>query len=234
MWSELAQATEPAPQGWSAAGEQLLRHAEQRPDAFWPVVAVALPLLLVAGIGLIVVRWLLPAWREEKKADRESLVTALRQRGEEAAKDAEKDRELAKTQNEAIVQRIENKVERVTGELARIDARVERHGELLSPNRELGQRMERLSSELAQVGSNVQRILTKLGIGVVLAVVLCTPSTTASGSGRGGACSTADDAALGTQQPAERPPLPSYRTRALGGPPTPASGQAGRGQCVTQ
>ena len=173
MWIQLAQAAEPPPQGWSAAGEASLRHAEQRPEAFWPVVAVALPLLIVAGIGLIVVRWILPAWREEKKADRDSLVTALRQRGEEAAKDAEKDRELAKIQNEAIVQRIENKVERVTGELAKMDARVERHTEMLSPTKELGQRMDRLSGELGQLNAQVQRILAKLGIVLLLIVLLC-------------------------------------------------------------
>lgn len=175
----LSQAVEPSPSGWASTGERVVDMAHSKPEAFWPVVAVALPLIIVGGIGLIVWKAILPAWREEKKADRESLVTALRQRGEEAAKDAEKDRELVKTQHEMLIQRIEGKVERVTGELAKVDGRVtqelakidsrsERLGELLSPTRELNVRMDRLNTELQQLSALVQRIVSKIGILLLL------------------------------------------------------------------
>lgn len=131
----LAQATpppEPSPHGWAQTGEKLVGLAAAQPDAFWPIVAVSLPLLTVAGMVLLVVKWLLPAWREEKKADRDALVTALKQRGEEAERDAAKDRELAKTQSEALVGRIETKIDGIRSEVAKIDGRVERHSEVLA------------------------------------------------------------------------------------------------------
>lgn len=123
---------EPSPGGWTATGEKIVSLAHSQPDAFWPVVAVALPLVLLVGIGILLVRWVIPAWREEKKADRDSLVAALRQRGEEAERDATKDRELAKSQSEALVGRIETKIDGIRSEVAKIDGRVERHSEVLA------------------------------------------------------------------------------------------------------
>lgn len=123
---------EPSPGGWTATGEKIVGLAHSQPDAFWPVVAVALPLVLLVGIGILLVRWVIPAWREEKKADRDSLVAALRQRGEEAERDATKDRELAKSQSEALVGRIETKIDGIRTEVAKIDGRVERHSEVLA------------------------------------------------------------------------------------------------------
>lgn len=127
-----AQTSEPAPQGWAGTGEKIVGLAHSQPDAFWPVVAVALPLVLLAGGAILLVKYVIPAWREEKKADRDSLVAALRQRGEEAERDATKDRELAKSQSEALVGRIETKIDSIRTEVAKIDGRVERHSEVLA------------------------------------------------------------------------------------------------------
>lgn len=132
LTAQAAPAAEPSPGGWAATGEKIVGLAHSQPDAFWPVVAVALPLVLLVGIGILIVRWVIPAWRAEKQLDRDSLVAALRQRGEEAERDAAKDREVAKAQNEAIVQRVESKVDRITGELAKVGERVERHSEVLA------------------------------------------------------------------------------------------------------
>lgn len=131
----LAQATpppEPAPQGWHATGEAVLRHAESRPDIFWPLltvaVAVGIPVLLV----LAFVRWGLPFLREEAQKNRDNLAAALRDRAREALEDSAAARELGRVEKEALVNRVESKLDRVTGELQRVGERVERHSEVLA------------------------------------------------------------------------------------------------------
>lgn len=144
----LAQA-EPAPAGWSATGEALVRHAEARPDIAFPLLAVISPLALIAGLVWVVVRFVLPAWREEKKLDREHQTSALKTIREDAAGDAAAVRELALAQNQALVARVETKVDRQTGEIEKISGRLDRHGEVLQ---RVAERVaERIPSKLALI-----------------------------------------------------------------------------------
>lgn len=134
---------EPPPAGWSAAGENILRHAESKPDTFFPLLGIAIPCVLLFAAGLIVVRYVVPAYKEQKQLDREHAKerdTLFREhaerlllaRGKDAAEDAAALRELHRERNEALVQRVEGRIERVTGEIAKIGDRLERHGETLS------------------------------------------------------------------------------------------------------
>lgn len=123
---------EPPPAGWAAAPEALLRHAEARPDVFWPVAATVLPLLIVGAFLVLVVRWVLPAWREEKEADRKALAEALKLQSEETKRDAEKDREVARAQNDAVVSRIEGKLDSTREDLRRSSDRIDRISEQLA------------------------------------------------------------------------------------------------------
>ena len=134
---------EPPPAGWSATGETILRHAESKPDTFFPLLGIAIPCCLLFAAGLIVVRYVVPAYREQKQLDREHAKERdalfrehaeklLLARGKDAADDAAALRELHRERNEALVQRVEGRIERVTGEIAKIGDRLERHGETLS------------------------------------------------------------------------------------------------------
>lgn len=125
-------APEPPPAGWAAAPEVLLKHAEARPDVFFPVAATVLPLLIVGGFLVLVVRWILPAWRTEKEADRKALAEALKLQSEETKRDAEKDREVARAQNDAVVSRIEGKLDSTREDLRRSSDRIDRISEQLA------------------------------------------------------------------------------------------------------
>lgn len=131
MFLILAQA-EPAPAGWGAGAEIAVKHAEQRPDVFFPLLASVGFLAIIVGAGYAVVKFAIPAWRAEKAADREHLTALVIQRGREAQEDVAAARALAEAQHKALRETIGDRVERVTGEIARLVDRSERHGDLLS------------------------------------------------------------------------------------------------------
>jgi flagellar biosynthesis/type III secretory pathway M-ring protein FliF/YscJ len=117
----IAGLVEPSPQGWADTGERLVRLADTHREAFWPVVAVLIALaspLLIAGI---VWKVLIPAWREEKKLDRE-----------QEARDRAAERELEKANNDALIAQLGGKLDRMVAELDRVSARIERQGEALA------------------------------------------------------------------------------------------------------
>lgn len=117
----IALLVEPSPQGWADTGERLVRLADTHREAFWPVAAVLIALLLPLLLGAIVWKGILPAWREEKKLDRE-----------QEARDRAAERELEKANNEALIAQLGGKLDRVLAELDRVSARLERHGESLA------------------------------------------------------------------------------------------------------
>jgi hypothetical protein len=84
---------------------------ETRPNV-WLAVGVAVgPLLTAVIIGWGVVKFLLPYVKEELAASRKHMSDALAARGNEAVDDIKAARELARVQHEAIVERIEGKIE---------------------------------------------------------------------------------------------------------------------------
>lgn len=128
----LAQAAEPAPAGWERGADYVVRHAEQRPDVIFPLLAVAGLLAVILGAGYLLTKVVLPAWRSEKAADREHLTALVVQRGKEAMEDVAAFRELAKAQQAAIVERVGDAVQRQTGEILKLVDRSERHTDLLT------------------------------------------------------------------------------------------------------
>ena len=71
-------------------------------------------------------KFAIPAWRAEKAADREHLTALVVQRGREAQEDVAAARALAEAQHKALRETIGDRVERVTGEIARLVDRSER------------------------------------------------------------------------------------------------------------
>lgn len=124
--------TEPAPAGWERGADFAVKHAEQRPDIFFPLLASVGFLAIIVGAGWLFVKYALPAWRDEKKLDREHLTALVVQRGKEAMEDVAAFRELAKAQQAAIVERVGDAVSRQTGELQKLVDRSERHTDLLT------------------------------------------------------------------------------------------------------
>lgn len=127
----LAQA-EPTPAGWERGADFAVKHAEQRPDIFFPLLASVGFLAIIVGAGYAFVKFAIPAWRDEKKLDREHLTALVVQRGKEAMEDVAAFRELAKAQQQAIVERVGDAVQRQTGEILKLVDRSERHTDLLT------------------------------------------------------------------------------------------------------
>ena len=145
----LAQAAaEPPPSGYTSAADLALKHAESHPDVFFPLVAALIPLAVIGGLALLYVKWHLPAQREERKLDRESLAKVLGDKDVIAATDMAQTRELAKTQQQALITQIGDEVRRSTGEILKLADRSERHGDLLS------------------------RVAAKVGVGLLIALAL--------------------------------------------------------------
>lgn len=90
-----------------------------------PLLFVAICLLAIFG-GLVwwVAFRFWPGHREEKALDRAHLAELLRQRGDEAADDIKQAREIAGLQHEAIVKRVEGKLDDVHTDVKRIAAKV--------------------------------------------------------------------------------------------------------------
>ncbi len=124
--------TEPPPSGWERGADYVVKHAEQRPDVLFPLLASVGFLAIIVGAGYAFVKFAIPAWRDEKKLDREHLTALVVQRGREAMEDVAAFRELAKAQQAAIVERVGDAVSRQTGELQKLVDRSERHTDLLT------------------------------------------------------------------------------------------------------
>lgn len=90
-----------------------------------PLLFVAICLLAIFG-GLVwwVAFRFWPGHREEKALDRAHLAELLRQRGLEAADDIKQAREIAGLHHEAIVKRVEGKLDDVHTDVKRIAAKV--------------------------------------------------------------------------------------------------------------
>lgn len=90
-----------------------------------PLLFIALALLLILGYALWwVTHKLWPQHLEEQQKTRDHMTAMMTTRGKEAAEDAERDRELHKAQNEVIVNRVENKIAGVSGQVADVHGRV--------------------------------------------------------------------------------------------------------------
>lgn len=90
-----------------------------------PLLFIALALLLILGYALWwVTHKLWPQHLEEQQKTRDHMTAMMTTRGKEAAEDAERDRELHKAQNEVIVNRVENKIAGVSGQVADVHERV--------------------------------------------------------------------------------------------------------------
>lgn len=91
---------------------ETVRSAVETHPNVWLAVGTALgPLATAVLIGWGVVKFLLPYVKEELAASRAHMAEALTKRGTEAADDVKAARELARVQHEAIVERIEGKIE---------------------------------------------------------------------------------------------------------------------------
>lgn len=99
---------------------ETVRAAVETHPNIWLAVGVAVgPVATAALIGWVAIRFALPAVREELAASRLHMSEALAKRGVEAADDIKASRELARVQHEALVDKIEGKIDRVD-ERARI------------------------------------------------------------------------------------------------------------------
>ena len=104
-----------------------MEHIQPLVDAAYrgPLLFVAVCLLLIFG-GLVwwVTFRFWPDHRTEKALDRAHLAELLRQRGVEAADDIKQAREIAGLHHEAIVKRVEGKLDDVHTDVKRIAAKV--------------------------------------------------------------------------------------------------------------
>ncbi len=157
---------EPTPVGWGATGEALLRHAENKPDIFFPILCVALAVGIPLLFCIAVLRYWLPRWEAQAildRASRENQATLTREhsekllnaRGVEAASDAAQQREYHRVQNDSIIQRVEGNLARVTGEITKIGDRLERHG-------------DQLRSIASKMGVGVLAVLLAMGLGYIV------------------------------------------------------------------
>ena len=91
---------------------ETVRTAVETHPNVWLAVGVAVgPLLTAVIIGWGVVKFLLPYVKDELAASRLHMSEALAKRGTEAADDVKAARELARVQHEALVDRIEAKID---------------------------------------------------------------------------------------------------------------------------
>lgn len=112
-----------------------IRHAEQRLDVAFSLLAIVTPLVIGGGFVYVVARHIVPAWREEKPADRNHLSAQLRYIRDDAMKDTLAARQHAQEQHDSIVTHIGEELERFSvrtmSEPQAVGERAERHGELI-------------------------------------------------------------------------------------------------------
>ncbi len=93
---------------------ETVRTAVETHPNIWLSVGVAVsPVCTAALIGWVTIRFVMPAVREELAASRLHMSEALAKRGVEAADDIKASRELARVQHEALVDKIEGKLDRL-------------------------------------------------------------------------------------------------------------------------
>jgi hypothetical protein len=125
---------------------ETVRAAVETHPNIWLAVGVAVgPLCTAALIAWVTIRFILPAVREELAASRKHMSDALTARGVEAADDIKAAQALAKVQHEALVDKIEGKIDRVD-ERARISETL-------------------LRSIAAKIGAVVLVLLLSFGVG---------------------------------------------------------------------
>lgn len=106
--------------------------------SFYPLLLVAVLLCVIIGFGVLVWRvrplveaWIV-AWRAEQEINRTHADTRLKAIREDAQGDNAAQRELAKVQQQSIVERIGERVDRVGGAVDKLTDRTERHGAVLA------------------------------------------------------------------------------------------------------
>lgn len=125
---------------------ETVRDAVQAHPNVWLAVGVAVgPLATAVLIGWGVVRHLLPYIKEELAASRLHMSEALTKRGVEAADDIKAARELSRAQHDALVDKIEGKLDRL--------------GERVQDSHTL------LRSIAAKIGAVVLVLLLSFGVG---------------------------------------------------------------------
>jgi len=114
-----------------------VKSADTQPS-FYPLLLVAVLLCVIGGFGLLVWRikplvqeWI-AAWRAEQALNRAHADERLKAIREDAQGDNAAQRELAKVQQQAIVERIGERVDRVSGAVEKLTDRTERHGAVLA------------------------------------------------------------------------------------------------------
>jgi hypothetical protein len=127
-----AAAAEPPPSGWVAVADVAMKHADQRPDAVLLLLAVLGPVIVGFGVLFSIVKWGLPFAGAHLEAHRKATAEIIARMTADAREDAAAARELSKSQQDAIVSRVESEIGRQTGQIVRLDAKLDRHGELLS------------------------------------------------------------------------------------------------------
>ena len=126
---------------------ETVRAAVEQHTNVWLAVGVAVgPVATAVLIGWGVIRHLLPYIKDELAASRLHMSEALAKRGAEAGEDIKAARELARVQHEAIVERIEGKIDH-------LDERSKTHETLLR-------------SIAAKIGVVALVLLLAFGIGV--------------------------------------------------------------------
>jgi len=132
---------------------ETVRAAVEQHTNVWLAVGVAVgPVATAVLIGWGVIRHLLPYIKDELAASRLHMSEALAKRGVEAGEDIKAARELARVQHEAIVERIEGKIDH-------LDERSKTHETLLR-------------SIAAKIGVVVLVLLLAFGVGVGSATVV--------------------------------------------------------------
>ena len=129
---QAAAAAEPPPSGWVAVADLAVKHAEQRPDAVLLLLAIAGPVLVGFGALYVMVKYGLPFAASHLEAHRKATADIIARMSADAREDGAAARELSKSQQDAIVGRIESEQQRQTGQISKIDGKLDRHGELLS------------------------------------------------------------------------------------------------------
>lgn len=127
-----AAAAEPPPSGWVAVADVALRQTQQRPDAVLLLLAVLGPVIVGFSVLFALVKWGLPFASMHLEAHRKATAEIIARMTADAREDAAAARELSKSQQDAIVSRVESEIGRQTGQISRIDGKLDRHGEILS------------------------------------------------------------------------------------------------------
>lgn len=127
-----AAAAEPPPSGWVAVADVALKQTQQRPDAVLLLLAVLGPVIVGFGVLFSIVKWGLPFASMHLEAHRKATAEIITRMAADAREDAAAVRELSKSQQDAIVGRVESELGRQTGQIVRLDAKLDRHGEILS------------------------------------------------------------------------------------------------------